>query len=203
MKKLISLILALIMCLCACAGLAEDAAADESAGMEYFLAMMQAIPGMEEIDWVGFAEEFAAKQASGAEITLEDCLPANAWSIFGSMLASFGSDEEEASSEDSGISTEVVVTGNEMVATYKLSEQADKESVAQIAEAVTASFESEASLLTMKSSIESMAGAGIDLSKVAMTLKFLNADDSVIYEKTITYDDVKDLEAAPEEEPAA
>jgi hypothetical protein len=30
-----------------------------------------------------------------------------------------------------------------------------------------------------------------------MTLKFLNADDSVIYEKTVIYADVKDLEASP------
>ena len=51
MKKLLSLILALVMCLCG-AGLAEaqTTAAEEQAGMEMFLAMMQMIPGMEEID---------------------------------------------------------------------------------------------------------------------------------------------------------
>ena len=54
MKKLISLILALMMCLCCCsAGLAEaqTAATEEEAGMALFMAMMQMIPGMENVDW--------------------------------------------------------------------------------------------------------------------------------------------------------
>lgn len=195
MKKTLSLILALVMCLCVCcAGLAETQAAEEAAGMEMFLAMMQQIPGMDKIDWVAFGEEFAAKQASGAEITLEDCLPAEAWAIAGAMMFM---DENGQTQEDTGMEVDIQVKRNDMATVYKLKEQADEAAAKQIADSVTASFECNESLLTIKSSIEQMAGAGIDINKVTMTLKFLNADDSVIYEKTVSYDDVKDLEAAP------
>ena len=199
MKKMRSLILALMMCLCFCsAGLAEaqTTVTEEQAGMELFLSMMQMIPGMEEIDWEGFYKAFAEKKASGAEITLEDCLPAEAWTIFGSMMAGQPDGAKEGGEE--AMTTEISVTGNVMVMTYKMKEQVDEAGVKQIAEAVTASFESPESLLGMKSSIESMASAGINLSEVAMTLKFVNADDSIIYEKTVTYDEVKDLEPAPD-----
>ena len=192
MKKLIAVLLALVLCLSLGAGFAETAGSEESAGMEIFLAMMKQIPGMEDVDWEGFAKDFAAKQASGAEITLEDCLPAEAWAAFGALM---GSASEQG--EDSGITYEIKVTGNDMASIYKMKEQVDEATAKQIAESVAASFETPEALQTMKTSIEQMAGAGIDISKVSMTLKFVNADDSVIYEKTITYDEVKDLEAKP------
>jgi hypothetical protein len=195
MKKTLSLILALAMCLCACcAGIAETQDAEEAAGMEMFLAMMQQIPGMDKIDWVAFGEEFAAKQASGVEITLEDCLPAEAWALAGAMMFM---GENGQPQEDTGMDVDIQVKGNDMTSVFKMKEQADEAAVKEIAASVAASFENNESLLGLKSSMEQMAGAGIDISKVTMTLKFLNADDSVIYEKTITYADVKDLEAAP------
>ncbi len=53
-------------------------------------------------------------------------------------------------------------------------------------------------MANMKNSMEQMASGGIDVNKVVMELKFLNADGSVIYDKVYTY---ADLAAA--EEPAA
>lgn len=192
MKKMLSLMLSLVLCL----SFSHLAFAEtpETDGMDVFLAIMQQIPGMDQIDWVKFAEEFEAKKASGAEITLEDCLPAEAWAIAGKMmLMGEGSQEQE----DTGMDVDIQVNGNDMVAVYKLREQADDSSAKTIADAVAASFESSDSLLNMKGSFEQMGGSGVDYTKVRMTLKFINADDSVIYEKTVTYDDVKDLEAVP------
>ncbi len=63
MIRRLSLLLALVLCLSAgCAGVsaAETATAEEAAGMEFFMAMMQAIPGMDQIDWAGFAADFEA-----------------------------------------------------------------------------------------------------------------------------------------------
>ena len=187
-----ALMMALVMGLSCCAGLAESAAQPSDAEMEMFLQMMQMIPGMDQFDWVGFAEEFEALKASGAEITLENCLPEGAWAIAGAMM--MGGDQ---SSEDSGMEVDVQVSGNDMVAVYKLKEQVDEATAKMIADSVAGSFESPDALLNMKGSIEDMAASGINIETVTMTLKFLNADDSVIYEKTITYADVKDLEAAP------
>jgi len=198
MKKMLSLILALVTGLCLCgASLAETQPAEtgEQTGMEMFFEMMKAIPGMETIEWEAFYNAYAEKKASGAEITLEDCLPAEAWAIFGSMMT--GQSNTAENGEEDFMTAEIEVRGNVMTMTYKMKEQVDEAGVKQIAEAVAASFESPDSLLNLKTSIESMGAGGINISEVSMTLKFINADDSVIYEKTITYDDVKDLEAAP------
>lgn len=197
MIRRLSLLLALVFCLSAgCAGVsaAETATAEEAAGMEFFMAMMQAIPGMDQIDWAGFAREFEEKQASGAEITLEDCLPADAWSVFGKLQFL---DENGQVPEDLPMIIDVEVTGNEMVSVYTLKEQADEENAKAIAESVAASFETPEAMQNLKSSIEQMAGAGIDTSMVVMTLRFLNADQSVIYEKSYTYEELtKALEPA-------
>ena len=198
MKSLIrklSLVLALVMCLsCCCAAVSAAETAEETASMELFMAMMQAVPGMDQIDWEGFAKDFAEKQASGAEITLEDCLPAGAWALFGSMQFM---DENGQIPEDLPMTIDVQVTGNEMVSIYTMKEQADEENAKAIADSVAASFESPEALQNLKDSMEQMAGAGIDISKVVMTLRYLNADGSVIYEKTYTHEDLtKALEPA-------
>lgn len=198
MKSLIrklSLVLALVMCLsCCCAAVSAAETAEEAAGMELFMAMMQAIPGMDQIDWEGFAKDFAEKQASGAEITLEDCLPAGAWALFGSLQFM---DENGQIPEDLPMTIDVQVTGNEMVSLYTMKEQADEENAKAIADSVAASFETPEAMQNLKNSIEQMAGAGIDLNKVVMALRFDNADGSVIYEKTYTYEELtKALEPA-------
>ena len=167
---------------------------DDAAGMEMFMQMMKAIPGMDQIDWEGFMKDFAEKKASGAEITLEDCLPAGAWALFGSMQFM---DEKGQVPEDLPMTVEVTVTGNEMVSLYILKEQADEANAKTIAESIAASFETPEAMQNLKNSIEQMAGAGIDTGKVVMTLRFLNADQTVIYEKTYTYDELtKALEPA-------
>ena len=194
--RILSLVLALILSLTVCcSGLAETAeATDEQLGMEIFIAFMQMIPGMEQIDWETFAKEFEEKKASGAEITLEDCLPAGAWALFGSLQFM---DENGQIPDDLPMTIDVQVKGNEMISLYTMKEQADEENAKAIMESVAATFETPESLQNLKNSIEQMADAGIDMNKVVMTLKFLNADGSVIYEKTYTYEDLsKELEPA-------
>jgi hypothetical protein len=196
LSRKFSLILALVLCLSCCAGFASAETAAEPSGnmMEMFIALLQQVPGMEDIDWVGFAEEFAAKKASGAEITLEDCLPAGAWSAFGKLQFM---DENGKVPEDLPMIIDTIVTGNEMVSLYTMKEQADEENAKVIAESVAASFETPEAMQNLKNSIDQMAGAGIDTGKVVMTLRFLKADESVIYEKSYTYEELtKALEPA-------
>ena len=68
--RILSLVLALILSLTVCcSGLAETAeAADEQLGMEIVFAMMQMIPGMEQIDWETFAKEFEEKNKRAQKI---------------------------------------------------------------------------------------------------------------------------------------
>ena len=195
MIRKLSLMLALVLCMSFCvSGVSSAETAEEAAGMELFMAMMQSIPGMDQIDWEGFAKEFAEKQASGAEITLEDCLPAGAWALFGSLQFM---DENGEIPEDLPMTIDVQVTGNEMLSLYTMKEQADEENAKAIADSVAASFETPEALQNLKDSIEQMAGAGIDTSKVVMALRFVNADGSTIYEKSYTYEDLtKALEPA-------
>lgn len=200
MNKMIwktSLLLALVLCLSVCfTGVSAEGAlsTEPDAGMEAFLLMMQLIPGADQIDWEGFAKEFAEKQASGAEITLEDCLPEGAWALFGTMQFM---DENGQIPEELPMIIDTIVTGNEMVSLYTMKEQADAENAKAIAESVAASFETPEAMQNLKDSIERMAGAGIDINQVTMTLRFLNADETVIYEKTYTYENLtKALEPA-------
>ena len=84
--KILSILLALVLCLSACcAGIAEETAAEDDETLEaFFTLLFSLISDAEPIDWKGFEEEFNAKVASGAEITMEDCLPAEAWKLFNS-----------------------------------------------------------------------------------------------------------------------
>ena len=194
MKKLFSLFLVLALCLSVCCvGLAEDATPMNEA--LDFMAMMMSIPGAEEIDWVAFGEAYAAKVASGAEITLEDCLPAGAWQLFGAMQFM---DENGQIPEDLPFTVDTVVNGNEMFSIYTMKEQVSEEDAQKLVESVAGTFETPESMANLKISMEQMAEGGIDISKVVMGLKFLNADGSVIYDKSYTY---ADLAAAVE--PAA
>lgn len=190
MKKLFSLFLILALCLSVCcAGIAEEAAAaDEAAGMEAFFELVKMIPGMEEIDFETFYKDLKEKMDSGAEITLEECLPAEAWQLFLGNMAS----------EDDPYTIETIVKGNEIASIYTYKEQISEEDAKKVADSVAASFETPETMANMKSSMEQMASGGIDVNKVVMELKFLNADGSVIYDKVYTY---ADLAAA--EEPAA
>lgn len=199
MKKLISLILALMMCLCCCsAGLAEaqTATTEEEVGMALFMAMMQMIPGMENVDWEGFAKEYEAKKASGAEITLEDCLPAEAWALYSSMMFM---DENGQIPEDLPFTIETKVAGNEITSIYTMKEQVDEANAKAIAEEVAKTFESDETKASMKQSFEQMGSGDIDVTKVVLKLQYLNADGSTIYEKAYTWDELKDLEVAPAE----
>ena len=197
MKKLFSLFLVLALCLSVCcAGIAEDTApADEEAGYAMFLAMMQMIPGMDQIDWAAFEEEYKAKVASGAEITLEDCLPAGAWQLFGAMQYM---DENGQIPEDLSFTIDTIVNGNEMFSIYTMKEQVSEEDAQKLVESVAGTFETPESMANLKISMEQMAEGGIDISKVVMGLKFLNADGSVIYDKSYT-----DADLAAAVEPAA
>ena len=66
-----------------------------------------------------------------------------------------------------------------------------------MAETIAASFESDETKQNMLESFKQMDAGEINASTVKMTLKFVNADGSVIYEKTYTYEELaKELEPA-------
>lgn len=188
MKKIckVSIVLTLVMCLfLCCAGFsAAETAVTEEAGMAMFTEMMANIPGLENVDWEGFYAALNEKIAKGEKITLEDTMPAEVWTFMGQMMLPV----EEG--EDSGMNVDTKVSGNEMVLTYTLKEQADEEATKQIAESAAASFESEETKANMKNSFDQIASGGsIDITEVKLTLRFVNADGSVIYEKTYTVED--------------
>lgn len=191
---LLALILGLYVC---CAGFAEEAAAiDEKAAMEFFVTMMQLVPGMEGIDWEAFVKEYDEKKASGAEITLEDCLPKEAWNAYSALM--FMDENGNIPTEDElGFSIETIVNGNEMTSLYTMKEQVNEENAKAMAETIAASFESDETKQNMLESFKQMDAGEINASTVKMTLKFVNADGSVIYEKTYTYEELaKELEPA-------
>jgi len=87
LTRLLSILLALVLCLSVCcAGIADETAAVDDETLEaYFTLLFSQIADADPIDWKGFEEEFNAKVAGGAEITMEDCLPAEAWKLFNSL----------------------------------------------------------------------------------------------------------------------
>jgi DNA replicative helicase MCM subunit Mcm2 (Cdc46/Mcm family) len=106
-------------------------------------------------------------------------------------------DENGKIPEDLPMTIDVQVTGNEMFSVYTMKEQADEDNAKAIAESVAATFETQEAMQNLKTSMEEMTGSGIDVNKVVMGIRYLNADGSVIYEKSYTYEDLtKALEPA-------
>ena len=198
--RMFSLLLALILGLSVCcAGLAEGSAeqAEAEQAMAYFQYLMN-MPGMEGIDWEGFYAGLAEKMASGAEITLEDCCPGEAWNAVMSMMFMDPEDGHILTEEERGFAIETTANVNEITSLFTWNEQVSEEGVKQISESVSASFESEETKQKMLESFTQMGQGVIDVSTVKLTLKFVNADGSVIYEKSYTQEDLPQ-----EAEPAA
>jgi len=194
MKKMIrklSLVLALVLALSVCCATAEVDTTQASGGMDIMsmMGMMQYMPGLENIDWEGYYAGLQERAANGEELTLQDMLPDEAWTAFGALM---GGEDEEAP-----YTIALTVDGDVMVQTYTFKEQINEDDAAQVVDSVKESFESMETKKNMKESMEQMTGSNIDITKVEMTLRFLNADGSVIYEKTHTYESVTtELEAA-------
>lgn len=196
MARCLSIILALILGLTACfAGLAEEDSAYEKYVEGYFTALLKLIPGGESVDWEGFSKAFDEKVKSGAEITLEDCLPPEGWQFFSTLMLA----EENGEIMDEEIlpcSTYLTVKGNTIAAVHKLKEQSDEATVEAIQELLKADFEGELSLSYLKVYLDQFAEAGVKKENIKMTMQYLNADGTVIDEAAYTY---ADLEAAVEQ----
>lgn len=198
MKKLarafsffLALVLGLTVC---CSGLAEDESAYNKYVESYFTELLKRIPGGEKIDWEGFAKAFDEKVASGAEITLEDCLPAEGWQFF-SMLMRMEENGEIIDEKEMPCSADITVTGNTFAAVHQFKEQADEDTVKLVQALIKADFEGELSLSYLKVYLDQFGAAGVKLDDIKMTMQYLNADGTVLDEAAYTY---ADLEAAVE-----
>ncbi len=191
LTRLFSILLALVLCLSACcAGIAEETATvDDETFEAYFTLLFSLIPDAEPIDWKGFEEEFNAKVASGVEITMEDCLPAEAWKLFNILMRMKESGEVKAE-EDLPYTCDITVSGNRIAAVHRLKEQSDEETTKKVADMIKADFESGLSLSYLKDYIDQFVEAGVKAENITMTLQYLNADGTVLYEGDYTYADL-------------
>jgi len=191
MKKLLSILLALVLCLSVCcAGIADETAAGDYDNLEaYFTLLFSQIDDAAPIDWKGLKEELNAKAASGAEITLEDCLPAEAWKLF-NILMRMKENGEVKAEEDLPYTIDITTTGNRIATVHQLKEQSDEETTKKVADIIKADFESELSLGYLKDYIDQFIEAGVKAENITMTLQYLNADGTVLYEGTYTYADL-------------
>ena len=191
LTRLLSLLLALVLCLSACcAGIADEAAAVDDETLEaYFTLLFSLIPDADPIDWKKFEEEFNTKVASGAEITMEDCLPAEAWKLF-NILMRMKENGEVKAVEDLPYTSDITVTGDRIATVLQLKEQSDEETAKKVADMIIADFESELSLGYLKAYIDQFVEAGVKAGNITMTLQYLNADGTVLYEGAYTFADL-------------
>jgi len=191
LTRLLSILLALVLCLSVCcAGIADETAAVDDETLEaYFTLLFSQIADADPIDWKGFEEEFNAKVASGAEITMEDCLPAEAWKLF-NILMRMKENTEVKAEEDLPYTIDITVTGNRIATVLQLKEQSDEETTKKVADIIKADFESKLSLGYLKDYIDQFVEAGVKAENITMTLQYLNADGTVLYEGAYTYTDL-------------
>ncbi len=196
MKKLtrcLSVILALVLGLTVCcSGLAEEDAAYNKYVEGYFTELLKLIPGGENVDWEGFAKAFDEKVKSGAEITLEDCLPPEGWQFFSSLML-MEENGKLMDQNDLPFSVELTVKGNTFATVHKLKEQSDEATVRVAQDLIKEDFEGELSLSYLKVYLDQFAEAVVNKDNIKMTMQYLNADGTVIEEAAYTY---ADLEAA-------
>ena len=191
LSRLLSILLAMALCLSACcAGIADEAAATDDETLEaYFTELFSLIADADPIDWKGFEEELKAKVASGAEITIEECLPAEAWKLF-NILTRMKENGELKAEEDLPYTIDITVKGNQIVSVQQLKEQSDEETTKKVADMIKAEFESELSLGYLKDYIDQFIEAGVKADDITLTLQYLNADGTVLYEGAYTYADL-------------
>ena len=191
LTRLLSILLALVLCLSACcAGIADETAEVDDETLEaYFTQLFSLISDADPIDWEGFEEELNARVASGEEITMEDCLPAEAWILF-IVLMRMKENGEVKAEEDLPYTIDVTITGNRLETVHRLKEQSDEETAKKVADMIKAEFESELSLGYLKDYIDQFVKAGVKAENITMTLQYLNADDTVLYEGEYTFADL-------------
>ena len=172
----------------------EDAAAGESTGESSgdssgMMSMFITAFGLEEyadFDWEGFYADLDARVEAGEEVTLEEAFPDAFWAIFEAMFASQDGEEEME-----GVSIDVGCEDNEIYMNYVFEDVVSAEDSQVIVDSVKEQFESEESKANLKQSIEQMAEAyKIDITTIKMTLRFVNGDESIIYEKIFTYEEL-------------
>ena len=137
----------------------------------------------------------AAKEEEAAEEKAEEPAEEKAeesidLGAFADILGAFG---KELCGQD--VDTDAKANGTDLDVTFKLKEQAGEDAVKEMADKLTAALGDNAVLLKVKDAIEKIGAAGLDVEKIALALKFVNADDSAVFDKTVTYADVKDLKA--------
>ena len=198
MKKLtrcLSVLLALVLGLSVCcSGLAEEESAYSKYVEGYFTELLKLIPGGENVDWEGFSKAFDEKVKSGAEITLEDCLPPEGWQFFSSLML-MEENGEILDEKSLPCSANISVKGNTISAVHKFREQADADTVTLVQALIKADFESELSLSYLKVYLDQFCEAGVRADAIKMTMQYLNADGTVLDEASYTY---ADLQAAVE-----
>ena len=179
----------------------EDAEAAEAAEGESemteadVMAFIMTALGLEEyadFDFEAFYADINERVANGEELTIEEAFPEFYWEFYTSMFE--GSEEE-------GYTVDLVVEGNSMMMYWIYLEELDEEAINEVVSSVSESFESEETMGSLKSAMESMAEAyNINIDEIEMGLQFVNGDGSVIYEKIYTYEDVKDVEVSETDE---
>ena len=163
----------------------------------FFSDEMLALFGLEEyagFDFEEFYTELNEKIENGEKVTLEEAYPEVLFAYFAALMNMGGEDYSVA----------IFADQNEMVYCWMFDDVIDEESAQAVIDSVTESYESQESKQDMKDAMEQLSEAyNIDVDEIKMTLVFFNGDDSVIYDKTYTYESLTaDLEEAEEAEEA-
>ena len=120
---------------------------------------------------------------------MEDCLPAEAWKLF-NILMRMKENGEVKAVEDLPYTSDITVTGDRIATVLQLKEQSDEETAKKVADMIIADFESELSLGYLKAYIDQFVEAGVKAENITMTLQYLNADGTVLYEGAYTFADL-------------
>ena len=120
---------------------------------------------------------------------MEDCLPAEAWKLF-NILMRMKENGEVKAVEDLPYTSDITVTGDRIATVLQLKEQSDEETAKKVADMIIADFESELSLGYLKAYIDQFVEAGVKAGNITMTLQYLNADGTVLYEGAYTFADL-------------
>ena len=102
-------------------------------------------------------------------------------------------DDELVAEEDLPYTIDITATGNQLASVHQLKEQSDEETTKKVANMLKEEFESQVCLSYLKSHIDQLVKVGVKTEDITMTLQYLNADGTVLYEGAYTY---ADLEAA-------
>ena len=92
--------------------------------------------------------------------------------------------------EDLPYTTAITVTGDTIAAVHQLKEQSDEETTKEGARLVRADFEGELSMGCLKAYLDQLIEAGANKDGIKLTLQYLNADGTVLYESAFTYADL-------------